>query len=203
MKKTLLTIPCFLLLLAGCQEAKNKAATSVFEKSVEAVSGKKIDMADVDNIENNHAIVDVVLASENLQPLFKKSFGSITASKETISITIASGETGQDNILLGFTGKDLTTSRPISGKKKSEDGNEFTFSMMKVTEQGAETLISFDAEGEIISIRKNKIIIKVKGNLSSTLDANNPEKWKKYEGTITLNYPVFQAIGSSKEEFIY
>ena len=35
------------------------------------------------------------------------------------------------------------------------------------------------------------------------MDAESPDKWKPYEGTITLNYPVFQAVGSSKEDFTY
>lgn len=203
MKKILLTIPCFLLLIAGCQEAKNKAATSVLEKSIEAVSGKKIDVADVDNIEKNKSEVDLVLDGENIRKSFENGFGSITASKETIAITIAGGENQQDNILLGFTGKDLTTERPIKGRMSKSENSGFSFSMMKVNDNGAETLLSFEAEGEIISMNEAKTVIKVKGSLASTLDADNPEKWKHYEGTITLNYPVFQAIGNTKEDFTY
>lgn len=203
MKKTLLTIPCCLLLLAACKDAKNKAATSVLEKSIEAVSGKKIDMADVDNIEKNKSEVDLVLDGKNISDNFKNGFGSITASKETIAITINGGENGQGNILLGFTGKDLTTERPIKGKISKGENSGFTFSMMKVNDNGAETFVSFEAEGEIIAISEAKTVIRVKGSLSSTLDADSPEKWKHYEGTITLNYPVFQAIGNTKEEFMY
>lgn len=203
MKKILLTIPCCLLLLAACKDAKNEAATSVLEKSIEAVSGKKMDLADVDNIEKNKPEVDLVLDDENISNRFKNGFGSITASKETIAITINGGENGQDNILLGFTGKDLISERPIKGKIAKGENSGFTFSMMKVNDNGAETFVSFEAKGEIIAISETKTVIKVKGSLASTLDADSPEKWQPYEGTITLNHPVFQAIGNSKEDFTY
>lgn len=203
MKKKVLTIPCFLLLLTGCREVKSKTGISMAENAIEAISGQKIDMADVDNIGKNKSEVNVVLDGENISKNFESGFGSITASKETIAITIAGGENGQDNILLGFTGKDLTAERPVKGKTMKGQNSGFSFSMMKVTDSGAETLISFETEGEIVSMNPEKTIIKVKGNLSTTLDAENPEKWKPYEGTIILNYPVFQSLGSVKEDFIY
>jgi len=203
MKRITLTIACFLLLLAGCQEAKKKATTSILEKSIEAVSGKKMDVADLDNIEKNNAVVDVTIDDENLQDHFKKGFGNITASKETIAITIAGGENGQDNILLGFTGKDLTAEKNIKGKMVKGENAGFTFSIMKVTDNGMDAQLSFEAEGEIISLQKNKVVIKVKGKTGSSADAEKPENWKSYEGTITLNYPVFQALDSSKEDFVY
>ena len=62
MKKLILAIPCLLLLLSACQETKNK--TSTLEKSVEAISGQKIDMADADNIEKNEAIVNITLGTD-------------------------------------------------------------------------------------------------------------------------------------------
>lgn len=203
MKKIILTIPGFLLLLAGCQEAQNKVGTSLVEKSIEAATGKKIDMADVSNLEDNNAVVDVTVGDENLKDHFKKGFGSITASKETIAITIAGGENGQDNILIGFTGKDLSAERPIKGKMATGENDGFTFSMMKATDGGMDTQLSFEAEGEILSLQKDKIVIKIKGKTGSSMDAENSDKWKSYEGTITLNYPVFQAIASSKEDFTY
>lgn len=203
MKRIILTIPCFLLLITGCQEAKNKAGTSAVEKAIEAASGRKIDALDVDNIENNNAVVDVTVDGKNLQSHFKKAFGSITASKETIAITIAGGENGQDNILLGFTGKDLNAERPIKGKMVKGENDGFTFSITKVTDNGMDVQLSFEAEGEIVSLQKDKIVIKIKGKTGSSLDAEKPENWKPYEGKITLNYPVFQAIGNSKEDFVY
>lgn len=203
MKKLMLTIPCFLLLSAGCQEAKNSVSTSLAEKSIEAATGKKIDMADADHIEDNNAVVDIIIGDENQKKHFKKGFGSITASKETIAITISGGENGQDNMLLGFTGKDLTADRPIKGKMIKGENAGFTFSIMKVTNNGMDAQLSFEAEGEIISLQKDKIVIKVKGKIGGSIDAENPDKWKSYAGTITLNYPVFQALGSTKEDFLY
>lgn len=203
MKKIILTIPCFLLLITGCQEAKKKVGTSMVEKAIEAASGQKIDALDANNIENNNAVVDITIDEETQKNHFKKGFGSITASKETIAITIAGGENGQDNILIGFTGKDFTAERPIKGKMIKGENAGFTFSIMKVTDNSMDAQLSFEAEGEIISLREDKIVIKVKGKIGNSIDAENPDKWKSYEGIITLNYPVFQAIGNSKEDFVY
>lgn len=203
MTKNILTLSCVLLMLSGCSDAKKEASSSMAEKAIEAISGNKIDAADAKHIEDNNAVVDITLGGENLQNHFRKGFGSITASKETMAITIARGENGQDNILIGFTGKDLTAERPIKGKMVKGEMDGFTFSIMKATESGMDVQLSFEAEGEIVSLQKDKIVIKVKGKTGSQLDAENPEKWKDYEGTITLNYPVFQALGSPKEDFIY
>lgn len=203
MKKILLTIPTLLLLLVGCKDASNKAATSALEKSIEAVSGKKIDMADVDNVEKNKSEVNLVLDGESIDKNFENAFGSITASKETIAITITGGENGQDNILIGFTGKDLIGERPIKGKMVKGENDGFTFSIMKVADNGMDAQLSYEAEGEIVSLQKDKIVIRVKGKIGSSLDSEKPENWKPFEGTVTLNYPVFQALDSSKEDFLY
>lgn len=203
MNKIFLTLSCASLILSGCGDTSNKAGTSLVEKTIEAATGKKVDALDVNHIEDNNAIVDITIGDENLQDHFKKGFGNITASKETIAITIAGGENGQDNILIGFTGKDLTTERPIKGKMVKGENDGFTFSITRVTENAMEVQLSFEAEGEIVSLQKDKIVIKIKGKTGSSMDAENPEKWKPYEGTITLNYPVFQALGSEKEDFLY
>lgn len=203
MKKLLFTIPTVLVLLVGCKDATNKTSTSALEKSIEAVSGKKIDMADVDNIEKNKSEVNLVLGSESISKNFENAFGSITASKETIAITIAGGENGQDNILIGFTGKTLIAERPIKGKMVKGENDGFTFSIMKVTDNGMDVQLSYEAEGEIVSLQKDKVVIKIKGKIGSSLDSEKPENWKPFDGTITLNYPVFQALDSSKEDFLY
>lgn len=185
------------------EEKKKEASTSLIENAVEAATGNEYDALDVNTIDKNNSVVDVEIDGKNILKDFENGFGNITASKETIAITIAGGENGQDNILLGFTGKDLTMEKPIKGKMVKGENAGFTFSTMKVVDNGMEALISMEAEGEIISMNTEKTVIQIKGSLSSTLDAENPEKWKKYEGTITLNYPVFQALGASKEDFIY
>lgn len=203
MNKIFLTLSCASIILSGCGDTSNKVSTSLVEKTIEAATGKKVDALDVNHIEDNNAVVDVTIGDENLQDHFKKGFGNITASKETIAITIAGGENGQDNILMGFTGKDLTAERPIKGKMVKGENDGFTFSITRVTDNAMDVQLSFEAEGEIVSLQKDKIVIKVKGKTGSSSDAENPEKWKTYEGTITLNYPVFQALESSKEDFIY
>ncbi|WP_313029295.1 hypothetical protein [Soonwooa sp.] len=203
MNKILLTLFGASLILSGCGDTGNKAGTSLVEKTIEAATGNKVDALDVNHIEDNNAVVDVTIGDENLQDHFKKGFGSITASKETIAITIAQVDNGQDNILIGFTGKDLTALRPIAGKMVKGENDGFTFSITRVTDNAMDVQLSFEAEGEIVSLQKDKIVIKVKGKTGSSADAENPEKWKSYEGTITMNYPVFQALGSEKEDFIY
>ncbi|MFC2185760.1 hypothetical protein ACFCT7_00490 [Fulvivirgaceae bacterium LMO-SS25] len=206
MNKTVLALSGCLLVLVGCNEVKekkNQTATSLIEKATEVISGTKFDALDINRIEDNNAIVDITVGGENLQDHFKKGFGNITASKETIAITITGGENGQDNILIGFTGKDLTIERPIKGKMVKGEIDGFTFSITKVTDNSMDVQLSFEAEGQIIFLQKDKVVIKVKGKMGSSADAENPDKWKPYEGNITLNYPIFQALGSSKEDFIY
>lgn len=205
MKKTTIIIAIGMILFScnKLEDKKKEVSTSLIEKTLEATTGNEYDALDVNTIDKNNSVVEVEIDGKNISKDFENGFGSITASKETIAITIAGGENDQDNILLGFTGKDLTTERPIKGKMVKGENAGFTFSMMKVVDNNMEALISMEAEGEIISMNTEKTVIQVKGSLSSTMDAENPEKWKKYEGTITLNYPVFQAIGSSKEYFIY
>lgn len=202
----LIILSAFFCIAVSCnkiEEKKNELKTSMAEKVIEAASGKEIDALDVNNIEKNSSVVEVEIDGKNISKDFENGFGNITASKETIAITVTGGENGQDNILLGFTGKDLTTERPIKGKMVKGENAGFTFSTMRLVESGMEALISMEAEGEIISMNEEKTVIRLKGKLSNTLDAENPEKWKSYEGTITLNYPIFQALGSSKEDFIY
>lgn len=160
-------------------------------------------MADAEDIGKNKPEVNIVLDGEDIGKRFKDGFGSVTASKETVAITVAGGENGQDNILIGFTGKDLTTLRPIAGKMVKGENDGFTFSITRITDNSMEVQLSFEAEGEIVSWQKEKIVIKVKGKTGNSSDAENPDKWKAYEGTITLNYPVFQVLGGKKEAFLY
>ena len=203
-KLTIITaIGIFIFSCNKLEEKKKEASTSLIENALEAATGNEYDAVDVNNIDKNSSNVDVEIDELNIRNDFENGFGSITASKETIAITIAGGENGQDNLLIGFTGKDLTSERPIKGKMVKGENAGFTFSMMKVVDNGMEALISMEAEGEIISMSQEKTVIKIKGSLSTALDAESPEKWKNYEGTITMNYPIFQAIGSSKEDFIY
>lgn len=206
MNKIVLVLSGSLLVLVGCSEVKekkNEAATSLMQKTIEAATGKKVDALNVNHIEDNNAVVAITIGDENLQDHFKKGFGNITASKETIAITISGGENGQDNILMGFTGEDLTAERPIKGRMVKGENDGFTFSITRVTDNAMDVQLSFEAEGEIVSLQKDKIVIKVKGKTGSSSDAENPDKWKSYEGIITLNHPIFQVFGSSKEGFIY
>lgn len=190
----------------GCnkwEEKKNELKTEMIEKAIETASGQEIDALDISHVEENAAVVDVQIGDESLKNRFENGFGSITASKETIAITIAGGENGQDNILIGFTGKDLTSMRPIAGKMVVGENDGFTFSRTIIKDNAMEVELSFEAEGEITQLKNDKVIIKIKGKIGSPMDTEKPENWKDYAGTITLNYPVFQALGSSKEDFIY
>lgn len=190
----------------GCnkwEEKKNELKTEMIEKAIETASGQEIDALDISHVEENAAVVDIQIGDENIQNQFTNGFGSITASKETIAITIAGGENRQDNILMGFTGKDLTTLRPISGKMVVGENDGFTFSKTFIKDNSMEIQMSFEAEGEITQLQKDKVVIKVKGKIGAAMDVEKPENWKDYEGTITLHHPVFQALGSSKEDFIY
>ena len=203
--KNSLICSCILLVLScnKLEEKKKELHTSIVETAIETASGQEFDALDVNDIEKNRSDVDVQIGDENLQNRFENGFGSITASKETIAITIAGGENGQDNILIGFTGKDLTSMRPIAGKMVVGENDGFTFSKTISKDNAMEVQMSYEAEGEITQLKNDKVIIKVKGKIGSPMDAEKPQNWKDYEGTITLNYPVFQALGNSKEDFIY
>lgn len=185
------------------EEKKKEVSTSLIENAFEAATGKEIDALDVNAIDKNSASVEVKMGDEDLSKRFEKGFGSITAVKETIAITINAGEESQDNIMIGFTGKDLTQNHPIKAKMNNSDGVSMSFSMMNIENNNMIALTSHEAEAEIIQLTEAKTVIHVKGKIGYPADAESPEKWKDYEGTITLNYPVFQALGSSKEDFIY
>lgn len=204
--KKLTIIAAIGMLIFSCnkiEEKKKEASASLIENALEAATGNEIDVLDVDNIEKNSATVDIKMDGENLNKKFENGFGSITASKETIAITINAVENGDDNILIGFTGKDLTQNHPIKAKVNNSEGVSMSFSTMRFDDNGMNTMISHDAEAEIVQFSTEKTIIKLKGKIGDPADAESPEKLKFFEGMITLNYPVFQALGSSKKNFTY
>src|SRR5690606_33664535 len=204
MKNTMI-FSCILMILScnKIEETKQNLSKSVTEKAIEAVSGMEIDTYDVENADKNSVEVDLKSDDLDFESKFKNGFGTVTATKETIAITVSAGENSEKNILIGFTGKDLTTQKPIIGKMNNSEGNSMSFSTTDFANNGMDAMISFEAEGEIQKISDQKVVISVKGKLGYPADTENPEKWKSYEGIITLNYPVFQAIGSSKEDFTY
>ncbi|MBL7707294.1 MAG: hypothetical protein JNM21_17240 [Taibaiella sp.] len=191
-----------LCVLAGCNTIQEKK-TSALETVLEQATG--ID-ADIDNLKNtgsNKAEIDISDDGLNLNERFNNGFATITAAKEVISLTITREENGQDNILLGFTGPDLTQMRPIEGRMNKSGENSMSFATAKYEKNEADMMMAFEVEGEIISLKPEQTVIRLKGQLGYAADAQTPGKWKAFAGTITLNYPVFQALGSAKEDFIY
>jgi hypothetical protein len=203
MRRLLLILFSLLLVCSGCGEKKKEPSALTAERAVDALSGKEPYTRDGGNIERNNVDIDVLLDGENIGARFKDGFGSIVANRDEIVITVNATGERPDNLLIGFSATDLTALRPIHGKTNAGDGKVFTLSLMKIIGNGMETMISFDAEGTIVSMSNEKTIIKVAGHLGYPADAENPEKWKKYQGTITLHYPVFQTVGIAKEDFIY
>lgn len=194
------------LIFSSCnkiEETKENLSKSATEKAIEAASGMEINTYDVENADKNS--VEVNLKSDEIDffEKFKNAFGTVTVTKESIAITVSAGENTEQNILIGFTGKDLTAEKPINGKLNNLDGNSISFSTADYSNNGMDMMLSFEAEGEIKEISDQKVVVEVKGKLGYPADAENPEKWKEYEGEIILNYPVFQSIGSSKNDFIY
>lgn len=188
--------------IAGCNSNEGKK-TSAFETVLEKATGVDTDMDNINNSEKNKADIDIADDGLNLNERFKNGFATITAAKEVISLTITDKENGQDNILIGFTGTDLTKMRPIKGRMNTSGENSMSFSTANYKNNEADMMMAFDVEGEIISLRPEKTVIRLKGNIGYTQDAQHPEKWKAFEGTVTLNYPVFQALGSAREDFVY
>ncbi|WP_028787835.1 hypothetical protein [Terrimonas ferruginea] len=199
----LLILFSVLLVCSGCGEKKSEPSAMTAERAVEALSGKEPDARNSDNIERNNVDIDVLLDGENIGARFKDGFGSIVANRDEIVITVNATGERPDNLLIGFSATDLTTMRPIHGKTNAGDGKVFTLSLMKIIGDGMEAMMSFDAEGTIVSMSNTKTVIKVTGHLGYPADAENPEKWKKFHGTITLHYPVFQTVGIAKDDVIY
>lgn len=188
--------------IAGCNSNGGKN-TSILETVLEKATGIDTDMNNINNSEKNKADIDIKDSGLNLNERFRNGFATITATKEVISLTITNEEGGQDNILIGFTGTDLTQIRPIIGKMNTSGENSMTFSTANYKNNEADMMMAFDVEGEILSLKPEKTVIRLKGNIGYTADAQHPEKWKAFGGTVTLNYPVFQALGNDKEDFVY
>lgn len=188
--------------IAGCNSGEGNK-TSALETVLEKTTGIDTDMENLNNSEKNKADIDIKDNGLNLNERFKNGFATITATKKVISLTITNKEGGQDNLLIGFTGTDLTQMRPIKGKMNTSGENSMSFSTANYKNNEADMMMAFDVEGEIISLKPEKTVIRLKGNIGYTADAQNPEKWKIFEGTLTLNYPVFQSLGNAKEDFVY
>lgn len=200
MKKIMLLLS--VLGIAGCntiEEKKSAALESVLQKT----AGIDTDMDNLKNSGKNKADMNITDDGLNLNERFKNGFGTVTATKESIALTITNEEGGQDNILIGFTGTDLTQMRPIKGKMNTGGENSMSFSTANYKNNEADMMMAFDVEGAILSLKPEKTVIRLKGNIGYTQDAQHPEKWKAFEGTVTLNYPVFQALGNAKEDFFY
>jgi hypothetical protein len=200
MKKIIL-IP-IIFCIAGCGGIEEKKA-SALETVLKKTTGIDTDMDNLNNSEKNKADIDVKDDGLNLNQRFRNGFATITAAKEVIALTITNEEGGQDNILIGFTGTDLTQMRPIKGKMNTSGAISMSFSTANYKNNGADMMTAFDVEGEILSLKPEKTVIRLKGNIGYSQDAQHPEKWKAFEGTVTLNYPVFQALGSAREDFVY
>lgn len=191
-----------MLSLFGCGRVEEKK-NSLVESVIKQATG--ID-ADIDNIlesTENRARVELKDSGLDLNQRFKNGFATITVSKETIAITISADNSGQDNILIGFTGKDLTRLRPIKGELAKSGENSMSFSTMNYRDNNMEMMTSFNMSGEIVSLNLEKTVIEINGNIGYPSDAESRDKWKHIEGTIELNRPVFQSLGSAKEDFMY
>lgn len=203
MQRLLLILFSFLFLSSGCREKKNAPSALAAERVVDVLSGKEPDARDGGSLERNHVDIDLLLDGENIGARFKDGFGSVVAARDEIVITVNATGERPDNLLIGFSAKDLTALRPVHGKTNAGDGKVFTLSLMKIIGNGMDAMMSFDAEGTIVSLGNEKTIIKIAGHLGYPTDAENPERWKKIEGMVTLHYPIFQTVGIAREELIY
>lgn len=188
--------------VAGCNSNEERK-TSALETVLKKTTGIDTDLNNLNNSEKNKAEIDIADDGLNLKERFKNGFATITAAKEVISLTITNEENGQDHILIGFTGTDLTQMRPIKGRMNTNGENSMSFSTANYKNNEADMMMAFDVEGEIISLKPEKTVIRLKGNIGYTADIQHPEKWKAFEGTLTLNYPVFQALGKDRKDFVY
>ncbi|MBX9449753.1 MAG: hypothetical protein KL787_08575 [Taibaiella sp.] len=141
--------------VAGCNSNEEKK-TSALETVLKKTTGIDTDLNNLNNSEKNKAEIDIADDGLNLKERFKNGFATITAAKEVISLTITNEENGQDHILIGFTGTDLTQMRPIKGRMNTNGENSMSFSTANYKNNEADMMMAFDVEGEIISLKPEK-----------------------------------------------
>lgn len=199
----------FLLITTGTacnfiSEKKNEAASSLTEGIIEKATGQKMDAPDVNNVDKNKVLVQVTVGGEDIGNRFRDGQGSVTASKESMAITInkQEGSSTVHSLVLGFTGTDLTKLKPIKGHEDSDSNDEarFTFSISTITENGMSVMLSQKAYGEIRTLNDNTVFIAVNGEMAAPQDVEDPGKWQSFEGSIEIQFPLYTTLGISKEE---
>lgn len=190
------------IFITGCNGNENNKNTAL-ETFIKKTTDVEVDFEYPENSEKNKADIAINDNGLNLKERFNNGFATISVNKEVISITITNEENGLDHLLIGFTNNDFTQLRPIKGKLNKDGDNSMSFSTVNYKDNQMDMMTGFIVEGEIISLKPEKIVIKLKGEMGYTIDSENPDKWKKFEGVITLNVPIFQALGNTKDEFVY
>src|SRR5690606_20296495 len=105
------------------EDKRNEVSQSIIKNT----TGLDIDKKNVDQIENNRVAFKLTTDEYGLNEKFNNAWSAITATKETIAITITSKDNESEHILMGFTSNDYTSMRPISGNMKD---NTMTFTAM-------------------------------------------------------------------------
>lgn len=203
MKKILFKSVFMLFVLASltsCKNATEKVAASVFEKAMESATGEKIETFDIGNAAKTKATVDLNFGDQRLNNFFKDDdvVGMATAMEDALSITVSIGG-GEKSLSLNFNGDDLKNKKPLKG---SADGDvKFSLAVLLMGEEfgGMEAWTSEDAVGELVTVSDKKLVVKANG----TLIKPNGDGGIPFDGTVTIDYPIFQAMGVSKSDFEY
>lgn len=197
--KLTLILP-LLVAFTSCKKASEKASTTVFEKAYESATGQKVDAIEIGNMEKNKVAIDLKFGNPGLDGRLKgdEVIGMITAMEDAVSVSI-SFDGGEAGIMMGFNGADLKNKRPLKGS--AEGDVKFTSGILFMGGEvdGMESWSSEDAEGELLSLSDKKAVLKTKGTFIKT----GSEEKIPFDGTITIDYPVFQVIGGQKSDFEY
>lgn len=205
-----LLMPLMLLsLVSSCNmvnDAKEKVAKGATETLIEKATGHKVDAADVSNVDKNKVIVQLTLDGESLQRNFEGGMGTITATPGTIAITASKETDGKhESILIGFTATELGGIKPLKGSVAggSDMDAKFQFSISSISENEMYTMIAQEGTAVVESLNDSKVFIRIDAKIAAPQDSEHPEKWKTVKGSLTIDYPLFNAMGMKKNEIAY
>ncbi|MDD3772275.1 MAG: hypothetical protein PHC38_06430 [Weeksellaceae bacterium] len=189
-----------LFALTNCKKISEKVSTTVFEKAYESSTGQKIDAIEIGNMEKNKVTIDLKFGSPELDGRLNgdEIIGMVTAMEDAISVSV-SVDGGEVGMLMSFNGDELKNKKPIKGSPEGDINFSAAILFMGRDVEGMESWSSDDAVGELLTLNDKKAVLKAKGTFTKI----GGEEKVPFDGTITIDYPVFQAIGGKKSDFEY
>lgn len=197
----LFVYPCLTLMILSCgkiEEKKKEISNSIAEKAMEKVLGTEYDSFETENAGETKVILDFKADNQDLQDFFKRDFtGMVTIVEESLSINCGDETSGGLLLILSNESKQKLN-KPIG---TNQEGVEATFTVVPSLDPnvGIYGWMGENVDVEVVSLNDEKTIAKVKGLFTST----GSEEKIPFEGTITIEKPIFQVFGGKKENYTY